>query len=116
MSKLSIKTVERLKLPYGRFGFEILLCRSYCSAYQSASNAKQIEAMRVMLRETCGDRFKLIHEVNYEKKRVYTKLLLTNAMDVAILKLVHADKMHRIYKIKIVERCELPSENGRIAA
>ena len=101
MSKLSLKTVERNNLPYGRFKFIVLLKREAHRTYRSDSNAGQVEQMRGLLRTTCKGPFKLLHENNSRGRRVYTQLFLTEAMDLAMVKLVHAEKLHKIYKVVV---------------
>lgn len=116
MSRLSIRTVERNKLPYGRFQFEITLVRKSPYARYSESNAGQIEAMRGILNDTCGGRYKFRHIKNSMDKKVYTHLYMMNAMDVAMLKLVHADKLFKIYRIRLAETCESLLDHDRIVA
>jgi len=101
MSRLSIKTVERTNLPFGRYKFMVLLGRSARRPINAISNAGEIEDMRNMLRTTCKGKYKLIHHDNYKGRRVYTRLYLTEAMDLAMIKLVHSEKLHKIYKIKV---------------
>lgn len=106
MSKLSLKTVERANLPYGKFKFMVLLKREAHHIWRSDSNAADIEEMRGFLRTTCRGHHKLVHEKNSRARRVYTRLYLTEAMDLAMLKLVHQDKLFKIYKIKLQEQPE----------
>lgn len=101
MSRLSLKTLKLKSLPFGMFTFKVLLKRETNRLTHCDSNAGSIEQMRNMLRTTCLGSYRLRHKNNYRKKRVYTELLLTNAMDLAMIKLVHADKLHKIYKIKV---------------
>jgi hypothetical protein len=101
MSKLSLKTLELKKLPFGKFKFMVLLKRTAHQPYRSDSNAGPIEVMRSLLKTTCRGDFKLIHESNSRKRRVYTKLYLMEPMDLAMLKLVHHEKLFKIYKIKV---------------
>ena len=101
MSKLSLKTLERKNLPYGKFKFIVLLKREAHRTWRSDSNAGAIEAMRGLLRTTCKGKFKLLYDNNSRGRRVYTELLLTEAMDLAMVKLVHSEKLHKIYKVKV---------------
>jgi len=106
MGRLTLKTLERNNLPFGKFSFKVDLARETKRTYFSASNASQIEAMRDMLRTTCVGDHKLVWATNSKGKRVYLELYLTNSMDLAMLKLVHADKLFKIYKIKVVDTPE----------
>jgi len=106
MSKLSLKTLERNNLPYGKFSFMVLLKRTAHRPYIAGTNAGIVESMRDLLRNTCAGDYKLVWEKNCHDKRVYTELYLTNAMDLAMVKLVHGEKLHKIYKIKIPARPE----------
>ena len=104
MGRLSLKTLKRKRLPYGKYTFMVLLAREARRVDHCDSNAGSIEKMRDLLRTTCVGEYKLDYEMNWNKKRVYTHLYLQNSMDLAMLKLVHADKMHKIYKIKLEEQ------------
>jgi hypothetical protein len=106
MSKLTLRTLKRKNLAYGKFGFEVLLNREAKQTRYSDSNAAMVESMRDMLRTTCVGEYRLNHIKNTQGKRVYTKLFLTNAMDLAMIKLVHHDKLFKIYKIKIPDTAE----------
>ena len=108
MSKLSLKTLERKKLPKGRFKFMVLIKRQAHRIWRCDSNAGDIEEMRGMLRTTCKGQFRLVHENNSRGRRVYTHLYLTEPMDLAMIKLVHSDKLFKIYKIKVVQPDESP--------
>ena len=108
MSRLSLRTLKLKKLPYGRFTFKVLIKRNVSRVLHCESNAGSVQAMRDMLRTTCLGEYRLRHENNWGKKRVYTELYLTNAMDLAMLKLVHHDKFHKIYKIKLADADEQP--------
>lgn len=101
MSKLSLRTLVRNNLPYGKFTFLVLLKRETKRVYFADSNTGSIETMRDLLRTTCAGHYRLDYSPNSRKRRVYTELYLTNAMDLAMVKLVHADKLHKIYKIKV---------------
>lgn len=101
MSRLSLKTLTLNKLPYGRFTFKVLLKRNINRIMHCDSNAGEIQQIRDLLRDTCVGQHRLKYETNWNKKRVYTTLYLTNAMDLAMLKLVHHDKFYKIYKIKV---------------
>lgn len=101
MSRLSLRTLTLKKLPYGRFTFKVLLKRNTGQITHCASNAGEIQQIRDLLRDTCVGEHRLKFQTNWSKKRVYTTLYLTNAMDLAMLKLVHHDKFHKIYKIKV---------------
>lgn len=109
MGKLSLKTVERNNLPYGKYKFIVLIKRETHRTWRCSSNAGNIELMRGLLRTTCKGHFKLLHDNNSRGRRVYTKLYLTEAMDLAMIKLVHAEKLHKIYKVKVVQTVESPS-------
>ena len=109
MSKLSLKTVERNNLPYGQFKFIVLLKREAHRTWRADSNAGAIEEMRGLLRTTCKGKFKLLHESNGRGRRVYTRLYLTEAMDLAMVKLVHAEKLFKIYKVKLRQTDESAS-------
>jgi hypothetical protein len=102
MSKLSLKTLDRKHLPYGKFKFIVLLKRESRRMWRCDSNAGQIEQMRGLLRTTCKGKFKLVHDENHRGRRVYTHLYLTEPMDLAMVKLVHADQLHKIYKVNVV--------------
>ena len=106
MAKLSLKTLERNKLPFGKFKFMVLLKRDIRRPTNARSNAGEIEELRDMLRSTCKGSYKLVHELNYRKKRVYTHLYLTDAMDLAMLKLAHQSKLHKLYKITLKQASE----------
>jgi len=106
MSKLSLKTLERKNLPYGKFKFMVLFKREAHRVWRCDSNAGLIEEMRGMLRTTCRGSFKLVYEVNSRGRRVYTHLYLTEAMDLALIKLTHSEKMFKIYKIKVCQTDE----------
>ena len=101
MSKLSLKIVERKNLPYGRFKFIVLIKRETHQTWRCDSNAGLVEEMRGLLNTTCKGRYKLKHENNSRGRRVYTRLYLTEAMDLAMIKLVHADVLHKIYRVKL---------------
>lgn len=101
MSKLSLKTLERKKLPFGRYKFMVLIKREAHRVWRCDSNAGVIEQMRGLLKTTCKGAFKLVHDSNSRGRRVYTHLYLTEPMDLAMVKLVHSDKLHKIYKIKV---------------
>lgn len=103
MSKLSLKTVERKNLPYGKFKFIVLIKREAHRVWRCDSNAGAMEQMRGLLRTTCKGAFKLVHGNNSRGRRVYTHLYLTEPMDLAMLKLVHSDKLFKIYKVKVVQ-------------
>jgi len=101
MGRLSIKTLRKKNLPYGRFTYQVLLARPARKIWHCESNAGDIEAMRDLLRDTCIDQYRLDFEPNWKNRRVYTHLFLLNPMDLALIKLVHADKIHKIYQIKL---------------
>jgi len=103
MSRLSLKTLKLKKLPYGRFTYQVLLGRNIHNIVQCESNAGEIEKMRDLLRNTCVGHYRLDYELNWRSKRVYTHLYLSNPMDLALIKLVHSDKIHKIYKIKLLD-------------
>lgn len=104
MSRLSLKTLTRKRLPYGRFNFVVLLTREARHYIHADSNAGAVESMRDMLRTTCVGQYRLDHKLNWNKRRVYTHLYLTNPMDLAMIKLVHSEKLHKIYKIRLAEQ------------
>lgn len=106
MSRLSLRTLVRKKLPYGKFTFLVLLKRETKHTRYSDANASMVEGMRDMLRTTCVGQYRLDWIKNTQGKRVYTELFLTNPMDLAMLKLVHGDKLHKIYKIKLADTAE----------
>lgn len=106
MSRLSLKTLKRNNLPYGKYTFMVLLTREMIGISHCQSNASDIEKMRDLLRTTCKSAYRLDWKPNYSKRRVYTKLYLCNAMDLAMVKLVHADKLYKIYKIKVEAEAE----------
>lgn len=99
MSRLSMRKLVRKHLPYGKFAFKVALKRELHRQYISNSNASAVEDIRDMLRTTCVGKYRLDHITNSRGKRVYTDLFLENSMDLAMLKLVHSDKFHKIYKI-----------------
>ena len=101
MSKLSIKTLTRKNLPYGKFKFQVLLNRECHNPWRAATNASEIEAIRGLLGTTCKGKFKLVWELNSRGKKVYTHLYLVEPMDLAMIKLVHLDKLYKIYKINV---------------
>lgn len=113
MSKLSLKTLERNNLPYGKYQFIVHLKRHSHRVWRCTSNASDVEEMRGLLRNTHKGRFKLLFELNSSRRRVYTTLYLTEAMDLAMVKLVHADKLHKIYKVKVVPTVESPSTDDQ---
>jgi hypothetical protein len=45
-------------------------------------------------------------ETNSRGRRVYTHLYLTDSMDLAMVKLVHHNKLHKMYKIKVEPKPE----------
>lgn len=106
MSRLSLRTLVRKKLPYGRFTYLVLLKRETRQTRYSDANTSMVESMRDMLRTTCVGQYRLDWLPNTRKKRVYTELFLTNPMDLAMIKLVHGDKLHKIYKIKLADTAE----------
>jgi hypothetical protein len=108
MSKLSLKQIERKHLPYGKFKFIVLLKRESRRIWRCSSNASMVEQMRGFLRTTINGSFKLVHEYNYKGRRVYTHLYLTEPMDLAMLKLVHGDRLFKIYKVKLAQPHESP--------
>ena len=93
--------MERNNLPFGLFKFIVLIKRDSHKPWHSNSNAGAIEELRALLRTTCKGKFKLDHDKNSQNKRVYTRLYLCEAMDLAMVKLVHSDKLHKIYKVKV---------------
>lgn len=97
--KLKIRTLHRNNLPYGKFVYIVTIRRSHWRAKFSRENGKVIEEMRGMLKNTCQGPFRIDHEENTRYKRVYTHIYLVNPMDVAMLKLCHHTKMHKIYKV-----------------
>lgn len=103
MAKLTMRTLVRNNLPYGRFKYLVLIKRSSNAVWAARANTSEMELMRAMLRTTCVGGFRLKHDVNTRGKRVYTHLYLTNPMDLAMIKLVHADKLYKIYQIKAAE-------------
>lgn len=100
MSKLSLKTVRRKNLPYGKFSFVVCFKRDSHQVWHCPTNAGEIEPMRNLLRDGAIGSYKFLFETNRREKRVYTHLYLTNAMDLALIKLVFSDKLHKIYKIE----------------
>ena len=109
MSRLSLKTLTLKKLPHGRFTFKVLIKRNISRTMHCDSNAGEIQQMRTLLRDTCVGEHRFKYHVNWNKKRVYTELYLTNAMDLAMLKLVHHDKFYKIYKIKVATPSDEPA-------
>jgi hypothetical protein len=101
MSRLSIKTLERKSLPYGKFKFMVLLERDMVQTFYCPSNASQVEELRTLLRTTCKGHYRLDFVLNSKKKRVYTHLYLMEAMDLAMIKLVHLNKLFKLYRIKV---------------
>jgi hypothetical protein len=108
MSRLSLKTVERKNLPWGRFRYIVLLKREAHRVWRCPSNAGAVEGIRTLLRTTCVGGHKLVHEKNNKNRRVYTALYLTEAMDLALIKLTHADDLHKIYRVSVAQTCESP--------
>ena len=106
MSKLSIKTLTRKNLPYGKFKFQVLLARQAHNVLRADTNAAAIEEVRKFLEGSCRGKWKLIFTDKSRGKRVYTHLYLTDPMDLAMLKLTHQDLLFKIYKIIL----EQPSE------
>jgi hypothetical protein len=103
MARTSLRTLRRRKLPRGRFSFKVSLVRSARSAAISDTNASEIMAMRDLLRRSLVGKWRLDHENNWARRRVYTHLYLESAQDLALLKLVHGELFHRIYKISLDE-------------
>lgn len=103
MSKLRLKTLERKNLPFGKYKFVVHLKRDAHKTWRSFSNAGMVEEIRGLLRTTCKGLFKLDYSLNSRGRRVYTQLYLTEPMDLAMLKLVHSDKLFKIYKIKVAQ-------------
>jgi hypothetical protein len=116
VGRLSIKTLKRKNLVRGRYKFMVLLKRNNTRSHHATTNAGEIEDLRDMLRGSCRGKFKLQWEVNWRGKRVYTHLYLTEAMDLALLKLVHASKMHKLYRIEVTQPDESPSGSDQTVA
>lgn len=106
MSRLSMKTLARKNLPFGKFKFMVLLARDQIRTHYCLSNASKIEELRNLLRTTCKGHYRLDWDTNNRGKRVYTHLYLTEPMDLAMVKLVHQNKLHKIYKIKVESKPE----------
>lgn len=113
MGKLSLRQVERKNYPYGKFKYIVLLNRESRRIWRCPSNASMVEQIRSLLKTTINGSYKLVHDYNYRSRRVYTHLYLTEPMDLAMLKLVHGDKLFKIYKVKLVQPHESPSSDDR---
>jgi hypothetical protein len=113
MAKLSMRVLERNRLPGGRFKYMVLLNRNQHAITYSNSNASEIEVLRDMLQGTCTGGYHLAYELNYRKKRVYTHLYLVNPMDLAMIKLAHSEKLFKIYRIEVRQPDELPSKSAQ---
>jgi CCR4-NOT transcriptional regulation complex NOT5 subunit len=98
--KLKVRTVKRNNLPYGKFNYILTLNLRNQRASSNRSNAHEMVDVRRLLKDTCKD-FKMIFCLNHKKRRVYTTIYLVNPMDVAMVKLVHQEKIRKIYKVEV---------------
>lgn len=102
MSRLKLRTVKMKKYPHGRYKFKILLKRNLRQIHYCTTNAPEcVEIKNFLFRSSSGQSL-FVYTNNARKKQIFTELYLTDLMDVTLLKLTHADKLHKIYKI-IVE-------------
>lgn len=118
MGRLSPKKLKRKNLPYGKYTYMVTFRRTTHNTYHCANNIKEIEEIRRLLRSASTGIFRFEYKKNRRKKKVYTHLLLTSAMDLALIKLVHSEKMHKIYKIEVSQLDQIdesPSEIDQIA-
>ncbi len=104
MSRLKVRTLKLAKLPYGKYTWIVTIIQEDDYRSVRAANGDKIAPLRKIL-DNAGSGFsRFQYIVNYRKNRVYTRVLLTHSMDVALLKLCHSELIGKIYKIDVVKR------------
>jgi hypothetical protein len=97
--KLHLRSLRRKNLHKGRFKYVLCLKRSHWRVRNSISNRKEVVGIRTWLRSACHGHYLLEQEKNRKREVVYTKLYLNRPMDLAMIKLTHAETLWRIYEI-----------------
>jgi hypothetical protein len=100
MARNKLRPLKRKNKPYGRFDYIVHLHRKSNIAKWSATNASEFEKIRELAASFQGEhRFRFVK--NHNNRRVYTHIYLSNAMDLAMLKLIFSDSIHKIYKVTV---------------
>ena len=115
MSRLSLKTLKRKNLAYGKFKFRVDFVKPPHSRRYDESNAGDVEKIRKLLTVTGKGLFRFTWRTNSKGRRIYTRLHLTEAMDLTLIKLVHPGLLFKIYRIVVEPTFESLSASDRIA-
>jgi hypothetical protein len=100
MSKLKIRPLKLAKLPYGKYKWVITILQEDEYPTVRMPNGSKIAQLHKTLENSGTGLWRFLYYLNFRKHRVYTKILLTQSMDVAMLKLCNAELLGKIYKIE----------------
>ena len=101
--KLRIRTLRLEKLPYGKYNFVAFIKQKSPNVKYSGPNGKYVTPIRDILSNSASGNWRLGHALNYKKNKVYTKVYLTNKIDLALLKMCCPHLFYKIYEIKLKE-------------
>jgi hypothetical protein len=101
--KLKVRTLVRKRPIRGKYSWVITLKRNNHRAKRAKGNGQEMQEIRQLLRNSAAGKYRIEHEQNRRGDRVYTRILLQQSMDVALLKLCHHEVMQDIYKLQITE-------------
>jgi hypothetical protein len=99
--KLKVRTLQLEKLPYGLYSWIVVLKQPSNNINYAFPNEEMVKPLIELLENSSSSkRWKFEYHL-YNSRKVYTKILLTNAMDVALIKLCHAETIGKIYQIQL---------------
>lgn len=112
MARSKLRTLKLSNKPYGKFDYVVHLTRRARIPKYAKTNAGEIEKIRHLTKNTFQGpvRFKWVK--NHDNRRVYTHIYISHSMDLAMLKLVFSDSIHKIYKV-IIDAAEPPLDLGQ---
>ena len=115
MSRLSLKPLKRKNLAYGKFKFQVDFVKPVRNGRCDESNASKIEKIRKLLEVTGKGQFRFNWRLNFKNKRVYTRLFLTESIDLTLVKLIHPGLLFKIYQIVMEPTFESLASPDQIA-
>jgi hypothetical protein len=102
--KLKVRTLKRKKLPFGKYTWIVSIQQEDNWIRLREANGLKIAPIRQTLENAGTGSWRFMYSRNYRNNKVYQRIYLTNAMDVAMIKLCTAELIRKIYKIEVCHK------------